>query len=192
MNNIQIDCNDIYLRMYESSDLDKIYNLTQEEEIKKYLPDWNVPRAQRQDWLNNYEIPENNEFLNAISVNGQIAELRLRLGIILKETEELIGWCCSGIKEELEPPNREIMFAISNEHRNKGYTTQAVIGLTRFLFQYADINELIAVALTVNEPSNKVIRKSGFEFVQTIEIDDQMYHQYKIEKNSSSKRSFDA
>lgn len=182
MKNIQIDCNDIYLRTYESIDLDKIYNLTQEEEIKKYLPDWNVPKAQRQEWLNNYEIPENNEFLNAISINGQIGDLRLRLGIILKETEEFIGWCCSGIKEELDPPNREIMFAISKEHRNKGYTTQAAIGLTRFLFQYSDIKEIIALALIVNEPSNKVIQKSGFDFVQTIEIDDQMYHQYKIKK----------
>lgn len=183
MKNIHIDCNDIYLRTYEDIDLDEIYNLTQEEEIKNYLPDWNVPKAQRQDWLINYEIPENNEFLNAISNNGQIGDLRLRLGIILKETEQFIGWCCSGIKEELDPPNREIMFAISNKHRNKGYTTQAVIGLTRFLFQYSDANELIAIALINNKPSNKVIQKSGFEFLQTIEIDDHMYHLYKIKKN---------
>jgi len=81
------------------------------------LPGWNVSKEQREDWYINYEIPENKQFLNAVSKSEEIGELRLRLGIILKETGKFIGWCCSGIKDEMPPPNREIMYAISKDHR---------------------------------------------------------------------------
>lgn len=65
---------------------------------------------------------DNKQFFDAVSQSKDIGELRLRLGIILKETGEFIGWCCSGIKEELPAPNREIMYAISKDHRGKGLT----------------------------------------------------------------------
>ncbi|MFB5677521.1 hypothetical protein ACE3NQ_04865 [Paenibacillus terreus] len=60
-------------------------------EVLKYLPDWNVPREQRLDWLLKYEIPENKQFFKAVTENGDIKELRLRLGILLKESGEFIG-----------------------------------------------------------------------------------------------------
>ncbi len=62
--------------------------------------------------------------------------------IVLKETGEFIGWCCSGIKDELPPPNREIMYAVSKDHRGKGYTTQASQGMIAYLFEHAGIETL--------------------------------------------------
>lgn len=184
---IRIDCNDIILRTYESYDLDSIYSITQEEDVKKYLPDWNVPKSQRQEWLNEYEIPENNQFLSAVSKDGRIGDLRIRLGIVLKETNELIGWCCSGVKVELTPPSREIMFAISKDYRNHGYTSQAVQGLVKFLFDYTDVGELSALALINNIPSNRVIQKSKFEFSSTIDLDGNTYNYYKIYRSKKFK-----
>ncbi len=119
-------------------------------------------------------------FLLAISKDGHIRDLRIRLGIILKETNEFIGWCCSGIKDELTPPSREIMFAISKEYRNKGYATQAVQGLVSYLFENADVNDFAAIALVENIPSNRVIVKSGIQFHSTIDIDNESYHYYKV------------
>lgn len=113
------------MREYSVEDLEEFHALTLQPEIIEFLPDWNVPKEQRLDWLINYEIKENQQFLQAISAGGDIGELRLRLGIILKESGEFIGWCCTGIKDELPVPNREIMYAISKDHRGKGYTTQA-------------------------------------------------------------------
>jgi [ribosomal protein S5]-alanine N-acetyltransferase len=124
-----IECKDIFLREYRIEDLDELYTLTQQSEILEFLPSWNAPKEQRLDWLLNYETIENKRFLKAVSEGGNIGQLRLRLGIISKETGEFIGWCCTGIKEELPPPNREIMYAISNNHTNKGYTTQAAQGI---------------------------------------------------------------
>ena len=140
-------------------------------------------REQREDWFINYEIEQNKQFLNAVAEGRDIEELRLRLGIILKETGEFIGWCCTGIKDELPYPNREIMYAISSKHRNKGYTTQAVEGVINYLFQNTNIDVLNTLALVRNIPSNRVIQKCGFYFQSIIEIENEKYNYYKISKS---------
>lgn len=178
-----IECSEIILREYRVEDLDDLYALTQQPEITQYLPDWNVPKEQRLHWLIHYETVENKKFLQAITEGGHIDQLRLRLGIILKATGEFIGWCCTGIKEELPPPNREIVFAISRDHRSMGYTTQAVQATIKYLFEHTKVEELNAVALTHNLPSNKVIQKCGFDLVNKIEIDQEPYNHYKILKS---------
>ncbi|GIP32794.1 GNAT family N-acetyltransferase [Paenibacillus sp. J2TS4] len=178
-----IECSDIILREYRIEDLDELYALTQQPEIMEFLPDWNVSKEQRLHWLIHYETVENKKFIQAVSEGGHIEQLRLRLGIILKETNEFIGWCCTGIKEELSPPNREIMFAISRDHRSKGYTTQAVQAVIKCLFERTNVEELNAVALIHNIPSNRVIQKCGFDLVNRIEIDHEKYNHYKIHKS---------
>lgn len=179
-----VDCEDVYLREFLISDLESFHSLTWQSEINEYLPGWNVSKEQREDWFKNYEIPENKSFLHAVSTGGRIGELRLRLGIILKESGEFIGWCCTGIKDELPPPNREIMFAISKDHRGKGYTTQAAQGIIQYLFENTNVQELNAIALLRNVSSNRVIQKCGFEFEKVIEIDNEKYNHYKLSKSS--------
>lgn len=180
---VTIECKEVTLREYRIEDLDALYDLTQQPEIMEFLPDWNVPKEQRLNWLVNYETVENQQFLKMVSEGGNIGELRLRLGVILKDTGEFIGWCCTGIKGELPPPNREIVFAISIKLSNKGYRTQAVQGMIGYLFKNTDANELNAVALIHNTPSNRVIQKCGFEFVRNIEIDNEKYNYYKLCKD---------
>ncbi|WP_232699891.1 GNAT family N-acetyltransferase [Brevibacillus daliensis] len=182
-NILTIDCKDIILREYRVDDLDAIYSLTQQSEIMEFLPDWNAPKEQRLNWLLNYETKENKQFLKKVSEDGNIGQLRLRLGIISKETGEFIGWCCTGIKDELPPPNREIMYAISNEYNNKGYTTQAVQGIIKYLFENTNVKELIGIALIRNIASNRVLQKTGFEFLNNIEIENEKYNYYKISKS---------
>lgn len=178
-----IEGKDIILREFRAADLDEFHELTWQPEIYEYLPGWNVTREQREEWLLSYEIPENRAFLKAVSEGGNVGELRLRMGIILKDTGRLIGWCCTGIKEELPAPNREIMYAISRAHRGKGYTTQAVQGMVKYLFDTTDVEVLNAIALIHNVPSNRVIHKCGFEFHHVVEIDHEYYNWYKLYKN---------
>ncbi|WP_282942284.1 GNAT family N-acetyltransferase [Paenibacillus sp. RC67] len=177
-----IQCEDIVLREYRLEDLDDFYELTQQPEIYRYLPGWNVSKERRLDWMVNYEIKENKQFLKAVSEGGHVDELRLRLGIILKETGKFIGWCCTGMKKELPPPNREIMYAVSKDHRNKGYTTQAALGLIQYLFENTDVEILNVIALHNNIPSNAVIQKCGFIYKDRIEIQSEYYNHYTLSK----------
>lgn len=179
---LHIECKDIILREYRVEDLDQIHELTWQPEIYEYLPGWNVAREDRENWLKNYEIPENNQFLSRVEEKQPIEDLRLRTVIILKASGELIGWCCSGIKEELPEPNREIMYAISKDHRSKGYTTQALQGIVQYLFENTETQQLNAVALVDNKPSIKVIEKSDFKLQGKIEIDNEPYNHYVLFK----------
>ncbi|PPQ47376.1 N-acetyltransferase [Paenibacillus peoriae] len=179
---LSIECKDIILREYQLEDLNQLHELTWQPEIYGFLLGWNVEKEVRLDWLKNYEIPENNQFLNLVEEGLDVGDLRLRLGIVLRETGEFIGWCCSGIKDDLPAPNREIMYGISKEHRSKGYTTQAVQGIIQYLFDNTEIKELNAIALLENGASNRVIQKRDFKFVGEIEIDDEVYNHYKIHK----------
>lgn len=145
----------------------------------EFLPDWRSTREQRLDWVTNYEIPDNEEFLDAVP---NIDEAFLKLGIVLKETGEFIGFCNTGIKEELSEPNREIAYAISKHYRNRGYTTQAVKGLVKYLFENTDTEQLNTVVLPRNVASNKVIQKCGFCFSGEVEIEDQLHYHYTLYK----------
>ena len=105
------------------------------------------------------------------------------MGIVLKETDEFIGFCNTGIKEELKGPNREVAYAISKHYRNRGYTTQAVNGLVNYLFENTDVEQLNAVVLPRNVASSKVIAKCGFQFKGDVTIESQRYSHYTLAKN---------
>lgn len=176
-----IDCGEILLREFSIEDVDAIYEITSQPEVYEYLPDWKSTREQRLDWVTNYEIPSNKKFLSAMpNIEGQNY---LKFGIFLKETGEFIGFCNTGIKEELPAPNREIAYCISKHYRNRGYTTKAAKGLINFLFENTNVELLNAIVLLQNASSNRVIQKSGFNFIEEIEIENQKYNHYTLHKS---------
>ena len=179
-----IDCGEILLREFRIEDVDAIYELTSQPEVYEFLPDWRSTREQRLDWVTNYEIPDNKEFLANVP---SIGERWLKLGIVLKETDEFIGFCNTGIKEELSGSNREVAYSISKHYRNKGYTTQAVNGLINYLFENTDVEQLNAVVLPRNVASNKVLDKCGFQLSGNIKIEDQLYYHYTLLKSEFNK-----
>jgi [ribosomal protein S5]-alanine N-acetyltransferase len=168
-----IDCGEIYLREYKMEDADAIYEITSQPEVYEFLPDFKTTREQRLDWVTNYEIPLNKKFLEAVPNIEE--QTYLRLGIIEKETDRFIGFCMTGIKEELPEPNREIAYAISKDYRNRGYTTKAVKAFINYLFEETNVELLNAVALIRNVRSNRVIEKSGFTLVGEVSIDNQTH-----------------
>ncbi|HEF5709034.1 TPA: GNAT family N-acetyltransferase [Bacillus cereus] len=179
----KIDCGDIYLQEFTVKDAESIYKIANQPEIAKFLPDWKSTKEQRVDWIADYEIPANKAFLDAVKTTNNIDNHTLKLGIFKKATNELIGWCCTGMKEELPSPNREIMYAISNEYQNHGYATKATKGLIDYLFKETNLNVLNAIALINNVASNKVIEKYGFIYKSQQRIENQIYNHYILRKS---------
>lgn len=175
-----IECKDIVLKEFQLEDLDELYNLTLQPEITDILPDWKATKEQRKEWLINMHMKSNKEFLEAVP---SVGDRWLTVGIILKETNEFIGWCCTGPCDELANPNREIGYAISKHHRNKGYTTQAVQGLVKYLFENTNVTTLNAIALIDNTPSSRVIQKCGFTYIDNVKIGEREFYHYKYIKN---------
>ncbi|HDR8184120.1 TPA: GNAT family N-acetyltransferase [Bacillus thuringiensis] len=179
----RIDCGDIYLQEFTVKDAESIYKIANQPEIEKFLPEWKSTKEQRIHWIINDEIPANKAFLDAVKNTSNIDGRSLHLGIFLKGTNEFIGWCCTAIKEELPSPNREIMYAISNEHQNHGYATKSTKGLIDYLFKETNLNVLNAIALINNVPSNKVIKKCGFTYLSEQKIANQLYNHYLLSKS---------
>ncbi|WP_436866536.1 GNAT family N-acetyltransferase [Bacillus fungorum] len=182
-NLFRIDCGDIYLQEFTIKDAESIYNISNQPEIEKFLPDWKSTKEQRVNWVLNYEIPENKAFLHAVRTTTNIDDHILRLGIFKKTTNEFIGWCCTGMKDELPAPNREIMYAISSEYHNNGYATKATKGLINYLFEKTNVDVLNAITLINNVASNKVIEKCGFTYKNQLNIENQLYNYYILSKS---------
>lgn len=179
----RIDCGDIYLQEFTMKDAESIYKISNQPEIEKFLPDWKSTKEQRVNWIINDEIPANKAFLEAVKTTNNIDNHMLKLGIFKEATNEFIGWCCTGIKEELPTPNREIMYAISSEYQNNGYATKATKGLIDYLFKNTTLDVLNAIALINNVPSNKVIEKCGFTYMSEQTIENQLYNHYVLSKS---------
>lgn len=176
-----LECRDVILREFLSGDLDEFCAVTAEPHIREFLPDWEVDRETRLVWLNDYEIPGNREFLEAAAQSRKIGERTLRLAVIERSSGRFIGWCCSGIKEELPPPNREVVYGLTADCRGKGYMTQAVIALAAWLFEYTDTVRLNGVALPGNKASNRVLQKCGFTLNGEVALEDGVHLHYVLE-----------
>lgn len=179
----RIDCGDIYLQEFTMKDAESIYKISNQPEIEKFLPDWKSTKEQRVNWIINDEIPANKAFLEAVKTTNNIDNHMLKLGIFKQATNEFIGWCCTGIKEELPSPNREIMYAISSEYQNNGYATKATKGLINYLFKKTNVNVINAIALIKNVPSNKVIEKCGFIYMSQQTIENRLFNHYVLSKS---------
>jgi RimJ/RimL family protein N-acetyltransferase len=179
----KLDCGDIYLQEFSVEDAHPIHRISNQPEISHFLPDWKSTVEQRVEWLTHYEIPANKAFLEAADKTGNVADHFLKMGVFRKDTEEFIGWCCTGIKEELPAPNREIMYAISIEHQGNGFATKASIGLIEYLFTHTNVDLLNAVAHIDNDSSIKVIEKCGFTYQRQVSIDEEKYLHYRMSKS---------
>ncbi|TKH30978.1 GNAT family N-acetyltransferase, partial [Bacillus cereus] len=125
----------------------------------------------------------NRAFLHAVRTTTNIDDHILKLGIFKKNTNEFIGWCCTGIKDELPLPNREIMYAVSSEYHNNGYATKATKGMINYLFGKTNVDHLNAIALINNVASNKVIEKCGFIYKSQQRIENQIYNHYILRRS---------
>jgi [ribosomal protein S5]-alanine N-acetyltransferase len=179
MDEIWIECEHIILREYRMEDLDALFELTYEPHIVAFLPDWQATKEQRREWLPKYEIKGNTDFKEALpNVEGKY----LRLTMLLKDTGEYLGWCNLVIKEELPIPNHELVYGITSKHQGKGYTTEAVKGLVAYVFKYTNLPYIHGLALPQNKGSNQVLIKSGFQLMDTIMIDHEVFNHYQLFK----------
>ncbi|WP_040949252.1 GNAT family N-acetyltransferase [Gorillibacterium massiliense] len=179
-----IDCGDFFLREFTIEDADAIVEITSQPEVYHFLPDWRTTKEQRTFYLTEYELPSNRAFLSSLPHIEGINPFHgmLKLAIIHKISNKMIGFVCTGIKDELLAPNREIAYAISTDYRNQGYMTRAVKSLLDFLFMETDIELMNALALPENIRSNRVIQKNGFTYLDDIEIENRVYHHYVLHK----------
>ena len=149
-----LETNRLILRPFNENDVYDIYNnWASDDEVTKYLT-WNTHKSIADTsfilnlWLEQYEKPE-----------------RINFGIVIKETNELIG----GIDVVGYIDNIPVIgYVISRKYWNNGYTTEACLKVLELL-KTLGFEKVRIDAAVENTASNKVIVKCGGKFIETYE-----------------------
>jgi len=93
---------------------------------------------------------------------------KIWLGVCLKETDELIGFC--GVKD-IDWINRSAMISYligEKKYWGKGYATEANSLLIDFCFNERGLNRIWTTVVETNKASKKVLEKLGFSLEGTV------------------------
>lgn len=145
-----ITTKNLIIREFESTDVDKIYELSKEETLAKYLPD--------QVYADMNEAKETIDFLMS-KYEGN--NLPLVMAVCLRDTGEVIGHV--GISELKQ--GIEIGYAIAMKEQKNGYATEAVKAYTRWVKKELELKQILGISDVRNIPSGKVLEKAGFQYM---------------------------
>lgn len=84
-----------------------------------------------------------------------------RWAVILKDTEEFIGWC--GLKYLPELDETDIGFRFFQKHWGKGYATEAAIACVDYGFKTLKLKRIVGRAMSANLASVRVLEKAGLK-----------------------------
>lgn len=146
---IQIEGRDILLRYAQESDLDEYFAFLQDPEMNRLT-------GSQSDFTSD-EIAA---WIKKISV---VSSERVDFMILLKRTNELLG---EVVLNEIDSCNRSANIRIGiqkNEHRGKGYGTEALIEMLRYGFNTLNLHRIHLGVYTFNPRAIHVYEKIGFK-----------------------------
>ena len=164
------------LRKLQESDLPDIFEWASDPEVTRFVT-WNphespeVTKTILNLWLREYDDPG-----------------CYRYGIELKETGKLIGMIdVVGYRDGIP----EIGYILNRKFWNRGYMSEALAALKRYLLE--EFDELFIRAACENIASNHVIRKNGFQFTGTEIIakggEPVTVNTYRLQKGRTNEKS---
>ncbi|SHK07552.1 ribosomal-protein-alanine N-acetyltransferase [Clostridium amylolyticum] len=139
----------LLLRQVVDKDLEQLYEILSDAEVAKF--DYFYPVTSKLEALKfveryNEELKENEE---------------ITWGIILKESNKLIGICCLGDFDE-GARRTEIGYDIAQAQWGNGYATEAIKAVIDYGFNTMNLNRIEATITPGNNASVNVLRKLNF------------------------------
>lgn len=113
-----------------------------------------------------------------------------RVAVILKETDEFIGW--AGLKLEKDNINGreggfyDIGYRLMKKHWGKGYASEANKAWIDFGFKVLNLEKINAFAYTTNGASRRVLEKSGMKHIENFVFEGIEAAWYEIENPNRS------
>jgi [ribosomal protein S5]-alanine N-acetyltransferase len=114
-----------------------------------------------------------------------------RFAVILKETNEFIGW--SGIQFVTEEENNHINYydlgyRLNENFWGKGYGLEAALPWVKYAFEEMKIEILTAGAHEDNIGSNKILQKCGMKYINQYDWETFPWNWYEITSNEYFKK----
>jgi [ribosomal protein S5]-alanine N-acetyltransferase len=107
-----------------------------------------------------------------------------RLAVILKETNEFIGW--AGLKLIKEEMNGHINFydvgyRFLPQYWGKGYGSEASIASVKMGFEDYKAEKICGLAMPENIPSRKILEKSGLKYINDFLLEGEKFCWYETD-----------
>jgi len=146
-------------RHLEPGDLDALYALYRDPEIRKYFPDGTRTREETKEELEWF-------------LNGHPEHPQLGLwAAILKENGEFVGragllpWTIDGVLEI------EVAYMIDKDHWRKGLGSEAAQAIVKYGFEKLNIPKIIALMDADHEATLRTASAAGLTYEKTIFMD---------------------
>nr|WP_103999569.1 GNAT family N-acetyltransferase [Flavobacterium urumqiense] len=169
--NLILVTNRLILREMKLSDAEALFEMESNPKVHHYL--WNKPLR------NTSEVHSYIEFVRAQYIQNNIG----RFVVILKETNELIGW--AGLKYNTEMINNKVDFydigyRLSEKFWGKGYASEASFAWLDYGFNVMKIKLLEAAAHADNIASNRILQKIGLKMTEQYMEDGVSWNWYEL------------
>ena len=87
-----------------------------------------------------------------------------RWGVVLKDTNELIGTIDVASKDWIKYGTVEVGYCYGEKYWHKGYATEALKRVIKFLFEEVDLDLIYATYMELNPNSGKVMKSAGMKY----------------------------
>lgn len=140
----------LYFRVFETNDIDLLYKLDGDEEVRSFFPGGKLSKEKIQENLNKY-IHDWNEF-------GYTD-----FAVFEKSSKEFVGR--AGFAKYHN--DIEMGYLFLKEHWGKGFATEAATGLMNWAKQNIKASRIIALVPVNHKASESVLKKAGMNHFKT-------------------------
>ncbi|HAE37591.1 MAG TPA: hypothetical protein DCG57_02995 [Candidatus Riflebacteria bacterium] len=148
---LHIPAQAVYLRAFKQSDAQKVFLMSVESSMKKWIPDQVYDSVEHASEVLAFLISQ----YHAASSPHTVPVV---LGICLAENDELIGHVgVSPLREDVE-----IGYAIEEKEHGHGYATLAVQAMCEWASERYSLPCILGIVAAENQASCRVLEKAGF------------------------------
>ena len=151
-----IETEHLGIRIFNATDAQRLYENHSENEVKQFISNESYT-----------DIDETKDAIDFYMACVQRNQLPFVLAAVLKETQELIGDIgINGIEGEGHIGEVEIGYSICSKYKNRGYATELVEAMTKFVSHKFDVKVLFGRVIHGNNASARVLEKNGYVFLR--------------------------
>jgi ribosomal-protein-alanine N-acetyltransferase len=161
----------LILREILSSDFDDLYRMNSDPLIMKYVGDGSIRDEEQMK----------SELTMLISHYSRKPGFGI-WATMLKETDTFVG--ASGLVNYNQTPDIEIGYRMLKEHWNRGYATEASLGLLNYGFGRLGLKKIVSTAHVENLASRRVMEKIGMAYIDNRVHYGRQQAYYEIEATS--------
>ena len=156
----------LILRRLLPSDLDSLFALYRDQDIRRYFPDGTLTYEETKEELDWF-------------LNGHPTHAELGLwATVHKETNQFIGRCGLLPWTIEQRPQVEVAYLLAKEYWGQGLGTEAAQGILHYGFERLNLSRLICMIHPENQASIKVALKIGMTLEKEMEDEKGRYLLY--------------